>query len=45
MWVNDHVPFAHIKRRMIAKHAAMRDRLICAGYFLKLQGKGTAPHM
>jgi len=43
--VDNHVPCAHIKRCMIATDAAMRDRLIRAGYFLKFHGNPAAPHM
>lgn len=45
MRVGDHVTSAHIKRRRIAKHAVMGNGLICAGYFFKLHGNATAPHM
>lgn len=43
--VDNHVPWAHIERPMIATDVSMRDRLICAGYFLKFHGNPAAPHM
>ena len=43
--VDNHVPWAHFKRPMMATDVSMRDRLICAGYFLKFHGNPAAPHM